>query len=70
MKSTLHYRLFYDFRCHIQVHGYTDVDWDGSISDKRSTSSSMFSLGSAAIFWSSTKQLTIALLSTKAKYRV
>ena len=29
----------------------------------------MFSLGSAAITWSSKKQPTIALLSTKAEYR-
>ena len=56
-------------RCLIQVHGYTNADWAGSISDRRSTSGFMFSLGSVAINWSSKKQLTVALLSIDANYR-
>ena len=53
----------------IHVHGYTDADWAGSISDRRSTSEFMFSLGSAAISWSIKKQPTVALSSTEAEYR-
>ena len=49
--------------------GYTDVDWAGDSTDRRSTSGFLFSLGSAVIAWSSKKQQTIALLSTEAKYR-
>ena len=41
----------------------------GLVVDRRSTSGFMFSLGSAAITWSSKKQPTIALSSTEAKYR-
>ena len=37
VKSTLQYGLFYEARSLIQVHGYTDADWAGSISDRRST---------------------------------
>ena len=44
VKSTLQYGLFYEARCPIQVHGYTDADWAGSIPDRRSTSGFMFSL--------------------------
>jgi len=51
------------------VHGYIDADWAGSISDMRSTSSFMFSFGSVAITWSSKKQPTVALSSTKVEYR-
>jgi hypothetical protein len=51
------------------VHGYIDVDWAGSILDRRSTSSFMFSFGSAVVMWSSKKQSTIALSSTEAEYR-
>ena len=69
VKSTLHYGLFYEAGCALQVHGYTDADWAGSVSDRRSTSGFMFSLGSAAISWSSKKQPTFALSSTKAEYR-
>ena len=55
VKSTLQYGLFYEAGCLIQVHGYTYADWASSISDRRSTSGFMFSLGSAAISWSSKK---------------
>ena len=48
---------------------YTDVDWAENASDRRSTSGFTFSLGSAAIAWSSKKQSTIALSSTEAEYR-
>ncbi|MCO5549382.1 hypothetical protein L7F22_002853 [Adiantum nelumboides] len=44
-------------------------DWAGSVCDRRSTNGFMFSLGSAAITWSSKKQPTIALSSTEAEYR-
>ena len=69
VKSTLHYGLFYEAGCALQVHGYTDADWAGSVSDRRSTSGFMFSLGSPAISWSSKKQPTVALSSTEAEYR-
>ena len=69
VKSTLHYGLFYEAGCALQVHGYTDADWAGSVSDRRSTSGFMFSLGSAAISGSSKKQPTVALSSTEAEYR-
>jgi len=51
------------------VHGYIDVDWAGSILDKRSTSSFMFSFGSTAVTWSNKKQPTVALSSIEAEYR-
>jgi len=46
-----------------------DVDWACNVSDRKSTSGFMFFIGSGAISWSSKKQPTIALSSTKAKYR-
>ena len=53
----------------MELYGYTYADWAGSITDRRSTSGFMFSLGSAAITWSSKKKPTVALLSTEAEYR-
>ena len=61
--------FFNEVECPIQVHGYTNVGRIGSIFDRRSTSGFMFSLGSAAISWSSKKQPTVALSSTEAEYR-
>ncbi|MCO5593635.1 hypothetical protein L7F22_047650 [Adiantum nelumboides] len=52
----------------LQLSGFTDADWAGGVCDRRSTSGFMFSLGSAAITWSSKKQPTVALSSTKAEY--
>ncbi len=69
VSATADYGLFYEASTELQVHGYTDADWAGSISDKRSTSGFMFSFGSAAVTWSSKKQPTVALSSTEAKYR-
>ena len=51
-----------------QLVGYTDADWAGNAADCRSTSGYAFSLGSAAIAWSSKKQPTVALSSTEAEY--
>ncbi|MCO5598232.1 hypothetical protein L7F22_052324 [Adiantum nelumboides] len=70
VRATLDYSLFYDTSTQIQVHGYTNSDWVGSVSDRLSTSSYMFSFGSAAVTWSSKKQPTVALPSTEAEYRV
>ena len=38
-----------------QLVGYTDADWAGNVGDRRSTSGFTFSLGRAAITWSSKK---------------
>jgi hypothetical protein len=46
-----------------------DVDWADNVSDRRSTSGFMFFLGSGAVSWSSKKQPTFSLSSTKAKYK-
>jgi hypothetical protein len=69
VNATANYGIFYEVSTELQVHGYTDVDWAGSISDRRSTSGFMFSFGSAAVTWSSKKQPTVALSSIEAKYR-
>jgi len=69
VSATVDYGLFYEASTKLQVHGYIDADWAGSISNTRSTSGFMFSFGSVAITWSSKKQLTVALSSTKAKYK-
>jgi hypothetical protein len=63
------YGLFYEASTELQVHGYIDADWAGSILDRRSTSGFMFSFGSAAVTWSNKKQPIVALSSTEAEYR-
>jgi hypothetical protein len=69
IKHTLQCGIFYEAESQLQVHGYTNVDWVGNVSDRRSTSGFMFSFGSGAVSWSSKKQPTVALSSTEAKYK-
>ena len=53
----------------ILLSGFTDLDWAGSVDDKKSTSGYLFSLGSGAVTWTSKKQQAVSLSSTEAKYR-
>ena len=67
--GTLDRGMFYKEGAAILLERYTDVNWTGSVFDRRSTSGFVFSLGSGLISWSSKKQPTIALSRTEAKYR-
>jgi hypothetical protein len=69
IKHTLQCGIFYEAKSQLQVHGYTDANLAGNVSDRRSTNGFMFSFRSGAISWSSKKQPTVALLSTEAEYR-
>jgi hypothetical protein len=52
----------------VQLHGFTDSDWEGSADDIKSTSGIYFSLGSAMISWASRKHKSVALNTTEAEY--
>jgi hypothetical protein len=69
VSATADYGLFYVASIELQVHGYIDVDWVGSISDRRSTSGFMFSFGNVVVTQSSKKQPIVALSSTEAEYK-
>ena len=66
---TMNYDIMYKSNTVIQLEGYTDVNWVGYKADRHSTSRFVFSISSGAISWSSKKQPTLALSSTKAEYR-
>ena len=51
LKGTVDYGLKYDANQKIKLHGYVDSDWEGSATDRKSTSSCCFSLGFGMIFW-------------------
>ena len=48
--------------------GYTNLDWEGSVQDQKSTSGCYFSLGFVVISWFSTKQTSVALNLAKTEY--
>jgi hypothetical protein len=66
LQGTLHYGVFYSSKDSISLLGYTDSDWAGDTTDKRSTVGYVFQLGSGPISWSSKKLRTLSLSSCEA----
>lgn len=66
--KTINVGLLYEHTNQLNLTGYTDSDWGGSIDDCKSTSGWFFHLGSTAVTWCSKKQEIMALSSTKAEY--
>ena len=66
--GTMGYGLRYDSECDLKLQGFTDLDWVGYSTDRKSTSGCCFSLGSAVISWRSRKQNSVALNTVEAEY--
>ena len=54
---------------HLRVEGYTDVDWAGNITDRKSTSGYFTFVGGNLVTWRSKKQKVVALSSAEAEFR-
>lgn len=67
LQGTITYALRYTAR-NVRLHGYSNVDWVRNVVDRKRTSGSFFSLGSASISWMSRKQKSVALSTTEAEY--
>eukprot|EP00253_Pinus_taeda_P001910 PITA_01910 len=67
LRGTITHGLRYTAR-DVRLHGYTDIDWAGSVVDRKSTFGCCFSLGSASISWMSNKKKSVALSTTEAEY--
>ena len=52
----------------MRLAGYTDSNWAGCASDKKSTSGCCFGLGLVVVSWFSRKQQSVALSSAEAEY--
>eukprot|EP00253_Pinus_taeda_P004182 PITA_04182 len=52
----------------VKLQGFTDEDWSGSPSDRKSTSGGIFSIGSATVSWYSREQRLVALNSAEIEY--
>ena len=67
LQGTLNLGLKYK-KVDLNLHGYTDSDWAGSITDRKNTSRCCFSLGLVMITWIGRKQASVAQSSTEAEY--
>ena len=61
--------MLYENRGHTQVVGYSDADWVGSPTDRRSTSRYCVFIGGNLISWKSKKQDVVARSTAEAEYR-
>ncbi|XP_019183579.1 PREDICTED: uncharacterized protein LOC109178412 [Ipomoea nil] len=69
VKGTLHFGLFIRLSSSLAVHAFSDSDWAGDPSDRKSTSGFLVFLGGNLISWSCQKQRTVARSSTEAEYK-
>ena len=61
--------LLYENKGHSHIVGYSDADWAGSPSDRRSTSGFCVLVGGNLVSWKSKKQAVVARSSAEAEYR-
>jgi len=67
LRGTLGYGLWYRQEDEVKLCGFTDADWAGSPTDRKSTSGGVFSIWSTAVSWYNRKQRSVALSSAEAK---
>jgi len=53
----------------LEICGFTDADWAGSVTDRRSTSGYFTFVGGNLVTWKSKKQKVVARSSAEAEYR-
>ena len=67
LKSTRDWCLLYD-KADSGLTGYSDAEWAGDTSTRKSTFGFVFLYGGGAISWASRKQTCVTLLSMEAEY--
>ncbi|XP_073275465.1 secreted RxLR effector protein 161-like [Primulina huaijiensis] len=67
LKRTKSFGLFYN-NFPVVLEGYTDASWITSISDNKSTSGWIFTLGGGAISWASKKQTCITHSTMESEF--
>jgi len=68
VKGTASYGLFYSSLQNLEITGYSDSDWAGSLEDRKSTIGFVFFMGETALTWTSKKQSIVALSTCEAEY--
>jgi hypothetical protein len=69
LKSAPGKGLMFSKHGHLEVEGYIDADWVGSITDRKSTSGYFTFVGGNLVTWRSKKQNVVARSSAEAEYR-
>ena len=69
VKGTLFHGLHFCHSSPLELRAYSDADWAGDPTDRRSTTGYCFFLGTSLISWRSKKQTVVSRSSTEAEYR-
>ena len=69
LKSAPGKGLFFGRHDHFRIEAYTDADWAGSVTDRRSTSGYCTFVGGNLVTWRSKKQNVVARSSAEAEFR-
>ena len=68
VNRTPDYGLWYSKDSNAYLAGYLDVNWVGSVDDRKSTSSGCFNLGNNLVSWMSKKQNSVSLSIAEVEY--
>jgi hypothetical protein len=68
LKGTFNYGLIYDSSVKLKLCGYSDADYAGDTTTRRSTSGSIFMMTNGIVAWCSQRQKSVALSTTEAEY--
>ena len=68
VNGTLDYGLWYLKDSNVCLAGYSNVDWAGSVDDRKSTFGGCFYLENNLVSWMSKKQNSVSLSTAKAEY--
>ena len=68
LKGTAHLKLKLQAINSPKLETYTDEDWAGDTTDRKSTSGKLLFFGDGPVSWTSKKQDTVAVSSTEAEY--
>ena len=69
LKGTIFDGLHFSSNSSLTIQAYSDADWAGDPTDRRSTTGYCFILGDSLISWRSKKQMAVARSSNEAEYR-
>ncbi|XP_047322353.1 uncharacterized mitochondrial protein AtMg00810-like [Impatiens glandulifera] len=69
IRGTLFHGLHFAHSSPLELRAYSDADWAGDPTDRRSPTGYCFSLGTTLISWRSKKQTVVSRSSTESEYR-